>query len=91
LNLNLKADKIYSMNPEIKKGDIVILSPGCSPGDTPENSPGAVGMIVEENDGKLKIRLPLAATIEIKKGNTVLIFPTQELTLAEIEGKINSN
>jgi len=78
------------MSPEIKKGDIVILSPGCSPGDISE-APGAIGIVVEKKEDEITVRFPPAASIKIEEGDIGQLFPTQELEPKKAKGRINSN
>jgi len=78
------------MSPEIKKGDIVIFSPGCSPGDISE-APGAIGIVVEKREDGITVRFPPAASINIEEGDIGQLFPTQKLNPNKVKRRINFN
>jgi len=77
------------MNREINKGDIVILSPGCSPGDIPKVSPGAIGIVVKKNSDEIAIKFSPATKLNVKEGVFVKIFLTGQLN--KTKERINHN
>jgi hypothetical protein len=78
------------MSPEINKGDIVVLSHGCSPGDT-SRVPGAIGIVVEKRKDEVTVRFPPAASINVEEGNIAQLFPTQKLKHNRAKRRINFN